>query len=142
MSAQRRSAVVVSLSLTVLFLTVALQIPAQVADQDERVAAPVFQGRHEVNIGSVEVTVVDKDGRPVPGLRAEEFALIVDGEPREITHFAEFGRPVQGTASEDLVASAKPPTAAEEEVSGQPRDSRFLVIFVDCRDNYIYFARR
>ncbi len=138
MFARCGSSVVVSLSLTMLFLTVAIQIPAQVADQDERVAAPVFQGRYEVNIGSVEVSVVDREGRPVPGLRAGDFALIVDGEPRETTHFAEFGRPVEEIVFEEVVETAEPPAVVAEELSTEPRDSRFLVIFVDCRNLSIF----
>jgi VWFA-related protein len=138
MFARWRSSAAVSLSLTVLFLTVGTPTPARAVAQDENVTAPVFQGRHEVNIGSVEVRVVDREGRPIHGLRLEEFVLVVNGEPREITHFAEFGRPAEKTVSEETVKIAEPTAVAANGISIQGRDTRFLVIFVDCRNLSIF----
>ncbi len=138
MSARCRSSVVVSLSLTMLFLTVGFPLPAHAAAQDEKIAAPVFQDRHEVNIGSVEVTVVDREGQPIHGLRVGDFALVVDGQPREISHFAEFGRRIEEPVAEEVVEIAEPAATVAEEISKQPRDSRFLVIFVDCRNLSIF----
>lgn len=44
--------------------------------------APVFRGR--VDLVTVDVTVVDKDGVPVPGLTADDFTVTVAGKPRPI----------------------------------------------------------
>ncbi len=55
---------------------------------------PVF--RSGVDLVTVDVLVVDKDGRPIPELKAEDFTVTVDGKPRRIasvehlTHFDRF----------------------------------------------------
>jgi Ca-activated chloride channel homolog len=64
--------------------------PAQRGPQDERRGgAPVEVGEDDVirvdtDLVLVEVTVTDGRGRPVKGLRAEDFKLYDDGEEREI----------------------------------------------------------
>lgn len=113
-------------------------VPAQVPAQDQINPTAHFQGRHEVNIGSVEVTVVDKEGQPIHGLRVDEFALVVDGEPRAITHFAEVGRRIEETVAREVVETEEPAAEQAAEISRQPRESRFLVIFVDCRNLSIF----
>jgi Ca-activated chloride channel family protein len=40
----------------------------------------------------VTITVIDGRGRPVPGLRRDEFRILVDGEPVEIADFGVEGR--------------------------------------------------
>ena len=42
---------------------------------------PVF--RAGVDLVTVDAIVVDKDGRPVTGLTADDFILTVDGKPRD-----------------------------------------------------------
>jgi len=44
---------------------------------------PVFQSG--VDLVAVDVRVFDRDGRPVAGLRPEEFAVSFDGKPRTVT---------------------------------------------------------
>ena len=46
---------------------------------------PVF--RAGVDLVTVDAIVVDKDGRPVTGLTADDFILTVDGKPRPIDTF-------------------------------------------------------
>ena len=46
---------------------------------------PVF--RAGVDLVTVDAIVVDKDGRPVTGLTADDFVLTVDGKPRAIDAF-------------------------------------------------------
>jgi len=129
---------VVLLALATCSLTIALQALAQDEAQVEAPAAALFQGRHEVNIGSVEVSVVDREGRPVSGLRIEDFALVVDGQLREITNYAEFGGPVEESIIEEVVEKADPPATSPMDISRRTLDSRFLVIFVDCRNLSIF----
>jgi VWFA-related protein len=46
---------------------------------------PVFRTR--INVVPLTVTVLDRDGAPVTGLRQSDFTIIEDGEPREIVTF-------------------------------------------------------
>ena len=50
---------------------------------------PLTVFRSEVDIVAADVTVVDKDGKPVTGLLAPEFTVRVDGKPRRIVSVVE-----------------------------------------------------
>ena len=62
-------------------LAVALVVVSLVGHAQE----PVF--RAGVDLVTVDAIVVDKDGRPVTGLTADDFILTVDGKPRGIDAF-------------------------------------------------------
>lgn len=49
---------------------------------------PSFRFRTGVDLVNVAVTVTDEDGRFVPGLRREDFAVYEDGQPREVAYFS------------------------------------------------------
>lgn len=55
-----------------------------------------FSDTVEVREAEVEVLVTDRDGRPVPDLTAEDFRVLEDGKPVEVTH-------VSSTAAQPLV---------------------------------------
>lgn len=71
-----------------------LFLPALAGAQDAPPAAPqpksepTFTDTVEVREAEVEVLVTDRDGRPVPGLTAEDFRILEDGKPVEVTHVA------------------------------------------------------
>lgn len=89
---------------------------------------PTFQSG--VDLLQVDVSVLDRDGRPIPDLGVSDFSVAVDGEPRRVVQaqFISFGlrggdaRP-SGTAPTDLFSTsntdAGPP--AEE---GRPEGGR------------------
>ena len=52
---------------------------------------PVFRARTE--IVQIDVTVLDRDRRPISGLAPTDFVLIDEGKPQEITAFAEIHIP-------------------------------------------------
>ena len=58
---------------------------AQLSAQSDQI--PVF--RSGVEVMEVDVTVVDGQGRPIRDLRAPEFTVTVDGQPRRVVS-AEF----------------------------------------------------
>src|SRR5262245_56813221 len=74
----RRSATSVSLSTILALLTASVSLSS--AQQ------PVFRAGTKLNV--VDVTVVDKQGRPVEGLTAADFVLTEDGVPQAITTIA------------------------------------------------------
>lgn len=73
----------ISLTLGAILLAAA----AISAQQDK----PVF--RTGANIVTLDVTVVDKDGKPVKGLKAEDFEITLEGQKRPVqtVDFVEFG---------------------------------------------------
>jgi VWFA-related protein len=50
---------------------------------------PQFYGEAYVNTVEVPVRVVDREGRPVTGLRIDDFEILEDGLPQTITNFRE-----------------------------------------------------
>ncbi len=59
--------------------------------------AETFHETVDVEVVEIDVFVADRRGRPVRGLKREDFALSVDGRPVEISNFLEFQGPVDGT---------------------------------------------
>ena len=55
--------------------------PAEEVDEGDVV-------RVETQLVSVPAVVTDRNGRPLPGLRAENFSVLEDGKPQHVTNFA------------------------------------------------------
>jgi VWFA-related protein len=100
-----------------LFLSLAC-LPA--GAQDAPTAEETFSDQIEVSLVNLEVIVTDKSGKPLPDLRKEDFEVLEDGKPVEVTNFyAESGQ--QAAA-----------TAAAADTAARPVDQRLnLVVFVD-----------
>ena len=81
----------------------------------------------EVRVTNVDVVVTGKDGKPVPGLKLEDFELYEDGVKKEITNFAEV-RESAPSATLTPSATAETPAAPSE-----PQDirRRNVVVFID-----------
>lgn len=63
-------------------LLLAAPLPAQV-----EIAEETFTDQIEVSLVNLEVYVADRKGKPVSGLRQEDFEVLEDGKPVEITNF-------------------------------------------------------
>ena len=70
----------------------------------------------------VDVVVTDRQGRPVTDLGREDFTLLDDGRPVEITHFARVAPPPPPGAAEPRARPAEEPPAA---------DPLHLVVYLD-----------
>ena len=101
---------------------VSLAVAALALPPPARAQQPVAGAFAEVV--QLDAVVTDADGRPVRGLRLEDFQLLEDGKPQRLTHFAAAG-PAPSLSPGDL----PPPDRAEPEPpAGAPRR---IVIVVD-----------
>lgn len=94
----------------------------------------------DVRVVNVEVVVTDKDGKPVPGLKREDFTLTEDGKPVEISNFYGLA-PVATT--ETIVVDPAAPAAPQPAPQPIPLETQQLnmAIFLDHR-NLTPLARR
>jgi hypothetical protein len=101
--------------------------PRAAAQQRERVdeLAPLH-----VEVVRLDVVVTEKRGRPLAGLRREDFAVFEDGVPQEIVQFQAFARP--GSAVTRAPVSEEPPPAtAEPEPADETLPARYVVLVID-----------
>jgi VWFA-related protein len=62
-----------------------------------------FREAVDVDVVEIDVVVTDRKGRPVRGLKREDFELVVDGRPVDVSNFAEaaiLGSPREWTSSD------------------------------------------
>lgn len=91
---------------------------------------PVFPS--EADLVQLDVVVTDRDGRPVEGLRREDFALFEDGRSQPVTHFA------TGTATRPAILPrmerpGSAPAAAEvpDAATDAPASRGIVLVFDD-----------
>ncbi|MDH3403214.1 MAG: VWA domain-containing protein [Acidobacteriota bacterium] len=109
--------------------------PAALAESAESEGA--FFETVDVNLVNVEVYVTDKQGRAITGLTRDDFVILEDGRPVEITNFftVEGGMPVLPPPPAAVAAPALPVGGALPETVqplAVPEDQRlYLVVYVD-----------
>jgi VWFA-related protein len=96
-------------------------------------SSPVFRGG--IDVVTVDVSVLDRNRRPVKGLTADDFTVLEDGKPQQIIAFNAFDVPD--------VTDTPTPTApwlrdvAPDVVSNQREPRRIIVIVMDdARSSY------
>ena len=89
----------------------------------------------EVNVVNVDVFVTDKKGNRIRGLKKDDFELLEDGKPVNITNFysVEGGTPVEGApAAPEPAVAPQPPVPPGARTVELPEDQRLhLVVYVD-----------
>ncbi len=85
---------------------------------------PVF--RAGVDLVAVDATVLDRDGRPVSGLKAEDFSVTLDGERRPVRalDYLEFGSAMRSRTTAPMLSNSSAP-------AGATRGGRVILIVVD-----------
>jgi VWFA-related protein len=89
-------------------------------------AGESFKESIEVSVVNLDVYVTDKKGQPITGLKKEDFQVLEDGRPVEISNFFAESRGTEPAAAAALSAGSGP-AAPERPVSQRLR----LVVFVD-----------
>lgn len=93
-------------------------LPSEVQAQVSR-----FVDSVEAPLVNVDVVVTDRKGRPVGGLTREDFVLLVDGQPVEITHFADLSELAIERASPLLTEGAPEGQSHSTNAAGRPTGS-------------------
>src|SRR5688500_14928755 len=105
-------------------LAAALLLLLLAAPQDPQPPRTTF--RSAVDLVPVDVSVVDRNGRPVSDLAAEDFTLTVDGRPRRIAS-------AQFIAAERATTEA-PPKTREYASNAGATGGRLIMIAVDSNN--------
>ncbi|MCB1056833.1 MAG: VWA domain-containing protein [Acidobacteria bacterium] len=118
-----------------LFAALFAGAPVTAQDDPESELGEIFFDSVEVNVVNVDVFVTDRQGNPVHGLTRDDFELLQDGKPVEVTNFlavedgAEGG---PGVTVRDLGTEPINGTAAAPPPAQLPPDQRLhVVIFID-----------
>ncbi|MCC7008150.1 MAG: hypothetical protein IT184_04990 [Acidobacteria bacterium] len=106
------------------FLCVAFLSNAPAASRREQQAAPF---RSATEIVRVDVSVLDRERRPVRGWTAADFTLLLDGQPQRIVAFEEVG--AAGRGSERRPGSDQ--IAAADLATSDRTAARLLVVVLD-----------
>jgi hypothetical protein len=82
------------------FLGLVFAAGASLAAQEK---PPTFTEKVEVRVMDLDVVVTDKEGRPVPDLKREDFTVLLGGKPVAVDYFA---RVAEGTIHAPDLATA------------------------------------
>ncbi|MEN8163543.1 MAG: VWA domain-containing protein [Acidobacteriota bacterium] len=104
--------------------------PAVASTEAETAAEPgVFHGEVEVSVVTLYATVVDRKGKTISGLKADDFAVFEGGEAREITLFEAVDR----TEVEVTTLDAQPEADEAPVPEIQTRGDSVAVVFDNTR---------
>jgi VWFA-related protein len=116
---------------------VAQQQTAPAPAQQPPQANPTFVLRAQSNVVRIDVAVTDSSGKPIKGLRADQFVVTDDGKLQKISSFSYSDIEKVETAAEQNAAPIvipvdnEGPAAAADTVTDTVRDRRMIVLFFD-----------
>ncbi len=114
-----------ALSALLLFGWTAPRLAAQTPPPAPPAQPQVFSEQVEVNVVNLDVYVADAKGHPITDLKREDFQVLEDGKPVEVTNFYTLA---SGDSAGAKAAPASPVAAANP----RPEEQRLsLVVFVD-----------
>ncbi|MFP5245762.1 MAG: VWA domain-containing protein [Thermoanaerobaculia bacterium] len=91
------------------------------AGAQQKPVIPALGETIEVSLVNVDVVVTDRDGNRVHGLGRDDFEVLENGKPQELSHFAEYREEAGSVAV----------TAGAESVDAPPEQRRTVVIFLE-----------
>jgi VWFA-related protein len=95
---------------------------------------PSFFESIDVNVVNVEVYVTDREGKRVQGLTRDDFQVLEEGKPVEITNFYAMSADTGGQVSQAVPAETELAAEAPVPAAAAPEDQRlYLAIFLDNR---------
>ena len=100
---------------------------AQQAPPPQQPTPPVF--RAGVELVALDVTVVDRDGKPVTGLKPEDFVVTLAGQPRPVRTFdyATFG----AAPPSESTATSRETTNDISRAATTSRGGRIVIVLID-----------
>lgn len=105
----------------------------QAAEPQEEAAEGEFFGVVDVEIVNIDVWVTDRRGNPVEGLGKDDFVVLRDGQPVEVTNFYSVAE--DAPRPPVTVPAAPPPDPAEVPIevapAAPPEHRLWLVIYID-----------
>ena len=102
--------------------------PLQGQSQPQQPQQPPITFRAEVNYVEVDTRVLDRDGKFIAGLTADDFQVFEDGKPQKVTAFSMVNIPLE-RAERPLFASK--PVEPDVRTNLQGADGRIYVIMLD-----------
>ncbi len=118
--------------LPILVILAGCIIPLRIAgSQDKPQDEPLI--RLETELVQIDMVVTGKDGKPVAGLRREDFELYEDGKIQTITHFAigTSTRPATWLRPKSIPRKGSAPVNATESSPAEVTSGRYIVLAVD-----------
>ena len=116
-----------------LFLAATLAAVAWVRPSAEQQrpaeGAPQVTFKVEINYVEVDAAVFDRQGAFVSNLRRDEFEVLEDGVPQDVTAFTQVNIPIE--RAEPMPLQAKAPIEADVISNARPFDGRVYVIVLD-----------
>src|SRR6202789_1438274 len=118
---------------------VAVPMPASVPGSPQSSKkSPVSVPRTSSDLVRIDVEVTDKSGKPIKGLRADQFVVTDNGKRQDISSFSYADiESIEAAAADDAkpivvpVDNEGPNAPSEEAISDQLRDRRLIVLFFD-----------
>ena len=90
--------------------------------------------RSTVSLVEIDVQVTDRDGKPIKGLKQEQFSVTEDGKPQKVSTF-EYNDIEQietaGSGDEAPITVPLGTVTAPEEIKAVVHDHRMIVLFFD-----------
>lgn len=119
-----------------MVVALVLLLPAALAagEPEGAVGGGLFGERLDVDVVEVEVYVTDRDGHPVTGLGRDDFRLLEDGRPVEITNFYAVagGRPAPPAGGAVADGSGEEASAGARDAAAPAVDRHLrLAVYVD-----------
>ncbi len=119
----------------VLAMLLLMSLFAGIAGAQNDEPSSLFIDRVDVNIINVEVFVTDEDGQRVSGLTADDFEILEDDSPVEITNFYTITRssgPTESFERDRQMVAGQASDLPAEAPSQVPEDQRLsLAVYVD-----------